>query len=161
MAQETGNRTPLLPGRALQGHSPVERQPSLEPRPTAFDQPAKLLAAEQPLEPCEVHLRRLARPPHRAHRPPTTAVPARAAGRYRPRWRLHTEPGATVPLPAGDVDRVDALPPAELVDGKAGDGRIAAPFPLAGHHEVQVEGGQQPHALGAGVVVDAGERLVE
>src|SRR5215211_7051569 len=91
MAQETGNRTPLLPGRALQGHSPVERQPSLEPRPTAFDQPAKLLAAEQPLEPCEVHLRRLARPPHRAHRPPTTAVPARAAGRCRPR---------VAPLPA-------------------------------------------------------------
>src|SRR5579883_3300323 len=67
----------------------------------------------------------------------------------------------SVPDPGCHEHRVDAGAARELTDRKSRQRRITAPLALAGHHEIEIERRQQPHALGAHVAVDADEDFVE
>src|SRR6202041_1981583 len=70
-------------------------------------------------------------------------------------------PLTAVPRPAGHEDGIHAIAAHDLANAEAGDLGIAAPLSLAGHHEVEIELADQPHAAGARLVVDASERFVE
>ena len=48
-----------------------------------------------------------------------------------------------------------------MIDRHPGQGGVAAPLALAGHHEVEVESLEETHALAAHVRVDADEGFVE
>src|SRR5271165_3850455 len=68
---------------------------------------------------------------------------------------------SAVPRPAGHEDGVHTFAAHDLANAETGYLRIATPFALAGHHEVEIELTDQPHAARARLVVDAGEGFVE
>ena len=84
-------------------------------------------------------------------------MPARTAGRGRPRRFSPCRPSVqretkTASMPFAAL---------QLADRDAGQLGVAGPFALAGDDEVEVELADQPHAVGTGGVVDAGEGFVE
>jgi hypothetical protein len=59
------------------------------------------------------------------------------------------------------VYRVNSVPADHLMGGDAGHAGVEAPLPLAGHHHIEVERGEQPQTLGACVVVYTRERFIQ
>ena len=67
----------------------------------------------------------------------------------------------SVPNQALGMHRIDSRARCKLVDGKGGDGRVAAPLALARHDEIEVERSEEVEALATHVVVDADESFIE
>ncbi len=55
-AEQTGDGPALRLGRRIERHDPLEREPTLQPRADAVDEPAQIVAAEQPAEPRPVQV---------------------------------------------------------------------------------------------------------
>ncbi len=100
------------------------------------------------------------------------AAPATPPAHRRRRCSLasvsnhHTAARSASPCSASSPPRRDEdlclyRPAAPVADCEPGYLGVAPPLPLAGHDHVHVEGGEQPEAFRAGIIVDAREGLVE
>lgn len=92
----------------------------------------------------------------------------RAGDRQAPSWRWKPAVGvgvarfgAPVPGPARDEYRIDTFTPLQLADRDPWQRRAATPFALARDDKVEIEFANETHAVGAGCVIDTGERFVE
>lgn len=146
-AQQSLGRCPLGRGRRCQRDGSGEWLSALQPSACPPHQPGQVGAAEEPAAGA-------LRPPADRSRPQGLRV-------GRTHRVLAARAGRAVPLPAGDQDGGHLVDAGELGDGDARHLRITGPLPLAGHDHIQVEGVQEPEALGTRVVVHTRERLVQ